>query len=220
MSDEEVQNYAPPTRKRSSPLPPDKALSYRPRHAASDRGERSRHSREKRRFKVPFKPDYAVNPSKWTKYDLMDDGTKELGSSGMNAEQVNKYAAFEFLKQQKELRKGRSEGYPEEEEESEGKVVFKKPTKECGRRGRSGGMGVESSGGVGTMRGGGGVSVMPEYVVGGEKEKVKRGRKKLLVLGGRLDKEVEEDVKEQVRNVGEKKGRCVGLSHLEEEERE
>ena len=40
-------------------------------------------------------PDYVRNPSKWTKYDLKEDGSQVL--RGMSQDQVNKYAAFQFL---------------------------------------------------------------------------------------------------------------------------
>lgn len=214
VSDEEFQSYAPPTQKRHSP-PPHRD---RRRPAHIDRGDRSRQNREQRRFQAPIKPDHAINPNKWTKYDLTNDGTKGLRRSGMSTDQVNKYAAFEFLKKQKELRKEKSDGEDEREEETGGKMLFKKPAKKESVRGGE----IEKRSGA--LGGGAGVSVMPEYVVGRrnneeEEDKGRRGRKQLLVLGGRLDKK--EEVKEVREKVREKKGgHGISLSHLEEEEDE
>lgn len=238
---EEVQGYAPPIRRRYSPLHEDgirpahgdrrerrdSPLQDRRRPAYSDKGERTRHSREQRRCLAPIKPDHAINPSKWTKYNLANDGTKGLLSSGMSSDQINKYAALEFLKKRKGLRR-ESEGDEEEEkeEESGGKMIFKKPAKKDSMRGRCEGVEEEEGkSGRGGLGGGAGVCMMPEYNVGWKEEEGKgnkgRGRKKLVVLGQRLDKRAEDEVKEKVRGVREKKGRHgVSLGHLEDEEEE
>ena len=217
--DEEVHGYDPPTTQRRY------SLQHRDRSHVihRNRGERSR---EQRRFMAPFKPDYAINPSKWTKYNLDDDGTKGLIGSGMSADQVNKYAAFEFLKKRDELQRESSEGNEEEEEKiTGGKVIFKKPVKESmrGRCERMEEVDKRQGEGVGI---GAGVYVMPEYKVGGRKEEIKRGRrrKQLLVLGQGLDKAEKEEVIEKgkkVRSMREKKGKqAVSLGHLEEKEGE
>ena len=46
-----------------------------------------------------FTPDYIKHPEKWTKYDLKEDGTEKM--KGMSADQVNRAAALQFLKERK-----------------------------------------------------------------------------------------------------------------------
>lgn len=171
-------------------------------------------------------PDYVVNPSKWTKYELSNDGSEALKRSGMTDDQVNKFAAFQFLKELRE-RKNREAMEAEEavsvSEGGERKVVFKNPgkrkLKEAGEtpgsrksagNSRTGGM--LSGAGVGA-----GVVKMPEYVVGGEvggaTERRRRGpggRKQLHVLGG-------ESREERTKSVGTS---SVSLSHLADVEEE
>ena len=68
-------------------------------------------------------PDYLKHPERWIKYDLKQDGTEKL--HGMTAEQQNKAAAFEFLR---EVRKSDEDKITNETEyDTTKKVVFKKP---------------------------------------------------------------------------------------------
>lgn len=170
-----------------------------------------------------------VNPSRWKKYDLSDDGTKGLKKSGMSAEEVNRHAAFQFLR---DLRQQREEGGASDlntsrEEDKEGadkKVTFKKPT----RKAREVGPGVDQqgagsegagAGSGGVVAGSGGVHMMAEYVVGREEGGGRKGRKRkqLQVLG------VAEDQEDKCDDGGrtiKKKPAIVSLSHLAEEEDE
>jgi len=194
--------------------------------------KRSRNDRGGRDSRAPFRPDYVVNPAKWTKYDLTNDGTKELRRSGMNAEQVNKYAAFEFLNT---LKKNEDEvdsmGNINEggEAGSSGKVVFKKPTRKMvpGEKNAGEDRGGRKEGGGGRFVGGAaaGVAVMPEYVVGREKKLAggneRKGKKQLGVLGGRTEVEEEENGGEiETKTSGKSKSSqpSISLSHLDEED--
>ena len=99
------------------------------RHGRGDGG----HSGRYRAYK---EPDYVRNPSKWTKYDLKEDGSQVL--RGMSQDQVNKYAVFQFLD---EIKKRKSSSSLETVTESDnsgdtGKVVFKKPSKSMSRTGQ------------------------------------------------------------------------------------
>ncbi len=65
--------------------------------------------------------------SKWTKYDLKDDGTEQL--SGLSAEKINRTVAYQFLDQLKQRNQ------PEKDDPQDvgnKKVVFKKPTRSKG----------------------------------------------------------------------------------------
>ena len=111
-----------------------------------ERGEPGDHSRKTRRD-VRFRgirgsrayhrpgqhaqpiPDYKVNPHKWKKYDLTDDGSESLSLAGLSDEQINKRAAFQFLSNLKS-RKREEEGESMEVEEMDSNtktIVFKKP---------------------------------------------------------------------------------------------
>ena len=140
------------------------------------------------------------HPAKWTKYDLSDDGTKELKKRGMSAEQINKFAAFQFLKELKNRKGEAAEGDCNEGEEAirGQKIIFKKPPGRDGTQEQkvlTSGSGAEKVSGKDTAgdfedggrRGGvgAGVILMPEYVVGGKKKggEGKWKRKKLQVVG-------------------------------------
>ena len=147
-----------------------------------EREGRGRHRRHGRggtggRCRAHHEPDYVKNPSKWTKYDLKEDGSQVL--RGMNQDQVNKYAAFQFLDEIKKRKVTSSLTEHDDETVTEGsdnsaettKVVFKKPSKGASRTGQQGrAEGVRSEDGTLEMRGqeghsGGGLK-MAEYVVG------------------------------------------------------
>ena len=74
-------------------------------------------------------PDYVKNPSKWTKYELKDDGSEVL--RGMSQDRVNKYAAFQFLDEVKKRKMSTRLQQDSEDSITDGvaKVVFKKPLK-------------------------------------------------------------------------------------------
>lgn len=181
------------------------------------RGHRRFDGGHSRRNKILPAPDYVANPSKWTKYELSDDGTEALRQSGMSDDQVNKFAAFQFLKELRAMKK-REEGEEEEEEgEAEGKVVFRNPKKSKDREvvsfreneGRSRAEGTGGKEGV-SMEGFGssGVLKMPEYVVGGGQEKIRgqrKGKRQLQVVG-------------ELDDIHTKTKLCVNLSHLADEE--
>ncbi len=183
------------------------------RHDSSYHGERHeqhRSGRNSRSARAPFKPDHVKNPFKWTKYDLTDDGTRELRKSGMSADQVNKYAAFEFLNTLKKKEDVKDEA---EVISEGGKVVFKKPTrreeKETAKV-----PAVRDGGGFGA---GAGVRIMEKYEVGGEKVKEGKSgrtrRKQLTVLGG--EEEESDDAQRRSRSA-KQSHQGISLSHLEE----
>lgn len=71
-------------------------------------------------FSARYTPDYVKHPEKWKKYDLKEDGTDKLGD--MSADQVNRNAALEFLKERR--------GLVEDErtsDSSDNSVTFRKP---------------------------------------------------------------------------------------------
>ena len=151
----------------------------------SGRGRHRRHGRggggHGGRYRAHKEPDYVRNPSKWTKYDLKEDGSQVL--RGMSQDQVNKYAAFQFLDEIKKRKLSSSRtthsnetGNTESENSAETtKVVFKKPSKSVSRTGKQSRTrdGVKSEDEDLKMRGqeshgasGGGGIKMAEYVVG------------------------------------------------------
>ena len=73
-----------------------------------------------------------MNPSKWTKYDLSTDGTEALKKSGMTEDQVNSFAAFQFLRELRERRE--REGREEEEEGGSEESGVQESEKEQKRR--------------------------------------------------------------------------------------
>ena len=174
-----------------------------------------RYGRQKKALPAP---DHVVNPSKWTKYDLSNDGTEGLKESGMSDDQVNKFAAFQFLKELRE-RKERESGETGEEEPGEGRVVFRKPKRSKGEKAVSSPEDGDQRHEAASMDGGfgsSGVLKMPEYVVGGgEERKVQRkGRKRLQLEGEEGD--LGDGNKSKTVRVKPKS--CVSLSHLAEED--
>ena len=116
------------------------------------------------------------NPSKWTKYDLKDDGSQVL--RGMSQDQVNKYAAFQFLDEVKKRKESSGLEHVDEHDASNDecndssvstKVVFKKPSKTrnlaSGRQGNEDGESDEVNVVSNQLGLSGGVK-MAEYVVG------------------------------------------------------
>ena len=112
----------------------------------SGRGRHRRHGRRGGghggRYRAHMEPDYVRNPSKWTKYDLKEDGSQVL--RGMSQDQVNKYAAFQFLDEIKKRKSSSSlttHGNETDNIESDNssettKVVFKKPSRSASRTGK------------------------------------------------------------------------------------
>ncbi len=197
----------------------------------------SRSVRGLRPFIPAHVPGYLSNPEKWTRYSLSEDGTS--GMQGLNADQVNAHAAFQFLKEL-EGRKasvcdysGSADRVGVDSTRASRKVGFRtQVSKPRTSTQRQTGMtdGVQrslspphvshedfgtsnySNGGRGdSVLGGSGVFRMPEYVVGGQKKKrCKHTRRQAL------GKERNEDG----GGDGDNARTVVNLSHLAEEEEE
>ena len=96
-----------------------------------------------RRGKKGHAPSYVVNPAKWKKYDLSTDGSEDLVREGFMEDEVNRHAAFEFLKEARERRE-RERNEEMEKEGGEvggvgaGKVVFRKPSQSSSSSRRGG----------------------------------------------------------------------------------
>lgn len=92
-------------------------------------------------------PSYVVSPAKWKKYDLSTDGSEELVREGLVEDEVNRHAAFEFLKEAREQRESERMEDMEKEGEVGGvgaeKVVFTKPSQLSSSRRRGSGAGRE-----------------------------------------------------------------------------
>ncbi len=177
-------------------------------------------------------PDYIINPSKWKKYNLSHDGTEGLKHSGMTDDQVNSFAAFNFLQELRERKERDREMAAGEEEEieldsrGERKVVFWKSSKRKQQSGDREGGGEDSrpaaksagdeervcAGGAGV---GAGVVKMAEYVVGegGGASGGRKGRKRKQL---QLTREEEEG--EEVGGTAPQKphSSSISLSHLAE----
>ena len=75
---------------------------------------------------VPKVPNYVIAPKKWTRYDLTEDGTNKQDFEGMNDDQVNRKAAFDFLNELS--RRNIQSDVDEQPTDLNRKVTFKKPT--------------------------------------------------------------------------------------------
>lgn len=156
---------------------------------------------QKRRSHTQSRQD----PSKWTKYDLRDDGTKEL--AGLSAEQVNRKVAYQFLNQLKKSSEHKEEDL---QDAKDAKIVFKRPKRSRdntdakitpeselnetgGNKERQNDMSVTS------------VRMMPEYVVG-----VSGGRKRQPSKTGSGSGSKSDDTKVRTKT-------SIVLSHLEDE---
>ena len=161
-------------------------------------------------------PDHVVNPSKWTRYDLSEDGTEGLKRSGMSDDQVNKFAAFQFLKDMRERKKREQAGAKEVEGgEGEKRVMFRNPVKAKETSSESRGEGRGRDGAISTGGGGAGAGVikMAEYVVGsGVEQRVGRAGRRLRKRQLQVTSEEEGAGTEPVK----KASSCISLSHLEE----
>lgn len=90
------------------------------------RGRRSRDAPPSRGSKVP---DYLKNPNKWTKYDLVDDGTSHrAGYEGLNDDQVNRKAALDFIHSLRQHKAPPTET-GRHNDSSDGKITFKRPSR-------------------------------------------------------------------------------------------
>lgn len=152
-----------------------------------DRSPHRRHHIEHRRSKRPARvPDHVRNPRKWTKYDLSDDGTNNSEYEGLNSDQLNRRAAFEFLHQLrgKELESCDQETPPSGSRDGEKSQVTFKPKRQ----------GISHDVKQGPIhRGPGdqtdkahyqsGVLRMPEYVVGSKQQRKHPLAKKTLSGG-------------------------------------
>lgn len=178
--------------------------------------------RIRREKKILPAPDYLVNPCRWTKYNLADDGTEGLRRSGMSDDQVNNFAAFQFLNELRERKKREREEGEEERGAEEGKVLFRNPKKSKGEdtvsEGRSDAERTKEVVGTGDF-GSGGVLKMPEYVVGGGKHRGVGGVRGQRRQGQQQLQVIEEEGSGGVTaSVGTKTKSCISLSHLEQEE--
>ena len=98
---------------------PSREFRSRDRSPTSSRNHmRSRH--------VPKVPNYVTAPKKWTRYDLTEDGTNKHGYEGMNDDQVNRKAAFDFLNELS--RRNTQPAADEQPTDLNHKITFKKPT--------------------------------------------------------------------------------------------
>merc|ERR1719505_140284 len=85
------------------------------------------------RGRVPNKvPDHVLNPEKWKKYSLEEDGSSVPAHDGLSGDQLNKKIALDFMG---ELRKrSANDSQNENEEETMDtceKISFKAPVKPC-----------------------------------------------------------------------------------------
>ena len=174
--------YIPPAKRFCSQSRSEDERAFRQGRRSSEHDEKGGSGRSKRhrggcsRSKANQEPDYVRNPSKWAKYDLREDGSQVL--KGMSQDQVNKYAAFQFLD---EVQKRKVSSRLQRDDESNtdvldnstesAKVVFKKPSKNLSKaskrdstRGNVGKVDVSSSLRAQESHGGG--IKMAEYVVG------------------------------------------------------
>ena len=92
------------------------------RHQLSER------SRDHRPLRAP---NYMHNPTKWTKYDLTDDGTShQAGYDGLNDEQINRKAGLDFICSLRDSKAPHTDtpigGY---DETNDRKIVFKRSSK-------------------------------------------------------------------------------------------
>ena len=76
-----------------------------------------------------MRPDYAVHPQNWTKYDLNEDSASD-SVCGMSEEQRNTFAAQQFLEDLRAHKRGgqkKNEESKDEGESSSNDFVFRKP---------------------------------------------------------------------------------------------
>ena len=115
----------PVTSKRSHQFR-ERSRDHRPKGSRDHRHQFSERSRDDRH---PRAPGYMHNPTKWTKYDLTDDGTsRQTGYEGLNDEQVNRKTGLDFIYS---LRDGKATPTSTEKYEGAtgGKIVFKRSSK-------------------------------------------------------------------------------------------
>lgn len=111
-------------------------------------------------------PDHVLNPGKWTKYSLEEDGSQSLGR--MSANEVNRHAALSFLDELKKRKKSSEKNSLESKfnenqnvTDSASHHAFEKPSPKN----------VDSTPKNVIIKQG--VNVMPEYVVGKTKNSAK-----------------------------------------------
>ena len=215
--------YVPPTKRSRSEDDPTRHREQRSRTEHRDSRKHGHGSRERGR-----EPDYVRNPSKWTKYDLKEDGSQVL--RGMSEDQVNKYAAFEFLDQVKKRKimsglEQSGDTDPDEEEiaSESAKVVFKKPKRKVGRSEHKESLDRDRT--VDTQQshvGSGGGVKMAEYVVGSKaaaRLQRERKQKRAKLISIQTEEDDESDSKEDGKVAASGiSSSSVCLSHLEEEQ--
>ncbi len=177
--------YTPPAKRQrisSSPnppsSPPDTSLSSSPpqedpkrthRETDTRRNDKYRHSKPRhnvrshdQRRRSHRQPQ---DPSKWTKYDLRNDGTEHL--AGLSAEKANRQVAYQFLN---ELKKSNQTKEEDLQDTKDTKIVFKRPARSRDHSDSEDKL-VEDT--ESSKERQDSVRVMPEYVVG-----VSGGRKR------------------------------------------
>ena len=149
---------------------------------ASGDNWRSGVPRNRKRDRTYRRPDYAVNPDKWTKYDLNDDQSSD-GVSGMSDGERNRFAAMQFLSELRERKSKESQSLnsvnfmcddKESGDESSKAIVFKKPSHCPGRKENSNLPSPESPEVKSTWNH---AIVLPEHVVGIKVEKKRKSTK-------------------------------------------
>uniref|UniRef100_A0A1X7UYQ7 U5 small nuclear ribonucleoprotein TSSC4 n=1 Tax=Amphimedon queenslandica TaxID=400682 RepID=A0A1X7UYQ7_AMPQE len=128
---EERGTIEPVTSKRSHQFS-ERSRDHRHQRREGSRDHRRQFSERSRDHRPPRAPDYVHNPTKWTKYDLTDDGTShQAGYEGLNEEQINRKAGLDFIYSLRDS-KTTPTSIGRYDETNDGKIVFKRSTKRAG----------------------------------------------------------------------------------------
>ena len=154
-----------------------------------------------------MRPDYAIHPQNWTKYDLNEDSASD-SVCGMSEEQRNTFVALQFLEDLRARKRGgqeKNEETKDKEESSSSDFVFRKPVEANELQAMEGGKETVKA----TWNH---ARIMPEYQVGA---RLARKRKTPLTSStGYSDKEKRESSHANSSSVG------VQLPHLCEKSEE
>lgn len=160
-----------------------------PRSQGTYRWQRSRESKRSISRRSQTTPDYIRNPHKWKKYDLTDDGSKDL-EERLTDDQVNRRTALSFIADLRERKE--TEHLADYHQHSQTsinpdqiKITFRNP-KHAGKKSGDSQSEQEARGEVGSgpqltsrkaVKGlssttqSSGLFRMPEYVVGGKRKR-------------------------------------------------
>ena len=157
----------------SRPSVPWESGSKRPRRSVLNAsgeptGNERVTGRVRRRHDLRYTPDYLKRPEKWVKYDLTEDGTEKM-EEGLSADQINKAAAFQFL--QSRGNTAGSGAHDSSENETTGRVVFKRPNRSVRKLTEKPVAGVSNCHRVTANSA---AHVMKEYEVGAKREQRKK----------------------------------------------